>query len=176
MGNALAWPHRTVETVTDPSHFESDLCIRGEYRFGYRGLRVSSSNVANTFAVVLLLSATARERSRTPTPQRFAFFGWIIGIGTVLAGAEPFTANARLSEKSATPRSTSLSGWLSGLSCPEARTARYRQPRQQTFTSRTPSSGAAPRPPLDAEPPKAGTWLAARCAERAARAAPLRRR
>jgi hypothetical protein len=36
------------------------------------------------------------------TPQPFAFFGWIIGIATVLAAAEPFTTNARLSEKLAT--------------------------------------------------------------------------
>jgi hypothetical protein len=41
-------------TITDPSEFESDLCIVGEYRFGYRILRVSSANVANTIAAVLL--------------------------------------------------------------------------------------------------------------------------
>jgi hypothetical protein len=36
------------------------------------------------------------------TPQPFAFFGWIIGIATVLAAAEPFTTNARQSAKLAT--------------------------------------------------------------------------
>jgi hypothetical protein len=36
------------------------------------------------------------------TPQPFAFFGWIIGIATVLAAAEPFTSDAQLSAQSAT--------------------------------------------------------------------------
>jgi hypothetical protein len=57
-------------TVTDPSDFESDLCIRGEYRFGYRVLRVSSSNVANTIAAVLL---AIRDRTRT-IPH--VYFNW----------------------------------------------------------------------------------------------------
>jgi hypothetical protein len=60
-------------TVTDPSDFESDLCIRGEYRFGYRVLRVSSSNVANTIAAVLL---AIRDRTRT-IPH--VYFNWTEG-------------------------------------------------------------------------------------------------
>lgn len=76
MGNALAWPHRMVETVTDPSDFESDLCIRGEYRFEYRVLRVSSSNVANTFAAVLL---AIRDGTRT-APHAYAAAGRLLRL------------------------------------------------------------------------------------------------
>jgi hypothetical protein len=36
------------------------------------------------------------------TPQPFAFFGWIVGVATVLGAAEPFTSGASLSAKAAT--------------------------------------------------------------------------
>jgi hypothetical protein len=35
-------------------------------------------------------------------PQPFVFFGWILGMSTVLAAAEPFTSDASLSAKLAT--------------------------------------------------------------------------
>jgi hypothetical protein len=41
-------------TLTDPSDFSTDICVRGEERHGYKILRVESPNVANTIAGVLL--------------------------------------------------------------------------------------------------------------------------
>jgi hypothetical protein len=35
-------------------------------------------------------------------PQPFVFFGWILGVATVVAAAEPFTSDASLSAKLAT--------------------------------------------------------------------------
>jgi hypothetical protein len=60
-------------TVTDPSDFATDVCVVGEERFGYRIVRMESSNVANTIAVVLL---AVRDRTgRRP----HVYFEWTEG-------------------------------------------------------------------------------------------------
>jgi hypothetical protein len=60
-------------TITDPSEFVSDVRIVGEERFGYRILRVSSTNVANTIAAVLL---AIRDRTgKIP----HVYFNWTEG-------------------------------------------------------------------------------------------------
>jgi hypothetical protein len=174
MGNALAWPHRTVETVTDPSDFEPDLCIRGESDSGTAGCESVAPTSRIRSPRYCSLSATARERSRTSTPQRFAFFGWIIGIATVLAAAEPFTTNARLRQvdHAATNIVIGLAIW--SLVSGSAHRSQPAASSTDVYQSNAVEQGCSR--PVHAEPPKAGTWLAARCAERAARAAPLRRR
>jgi hypothetical protein len=60
-------------TVTDPSDFSGDLCVRGEERFGYRVLTVAGTNVASTIAAVLL---AIRDRTgRVP----HVYFEWTEG-------------------------------------------------------------------------------------------------
>jgi hypothetical protein len=60
-------------TITDPSEFFTDVRIVGEERFGYRILRVSSANIANTIAAVLLAI-----RDRTGTIPH-VYFNWTEG-------------------------------------------------------------------------------------------------
>jgi hypothetical protein len=60
-------------TVTDPSDFARDICVMGEERFGYRIVRMESSNVANTIAAVLL---AVRDRTRR---RPHVYFEWTEG-------------------------------------------------------------------------------------------------
>jgi len=65
--------------VLDASDFESDLRVEGEERFGYKILRVSSSNVPNTIAAMLLHIRDVTGK------QRHIYFAWMEGspVGTI---------------------------------------------------------------------------------------------
>ncbi len=52
--------------LRDSSDFSADITVHGEEKYGVRRLRVAGPTVPNAIAAVLLSSATAPARSRTP--------------------------------------------------------------------------------------------------------------
>ena len=54
-------------SVADASEFVADLETRGEERFGYKVLTVSSTAVSNSIAAICLAMRTSSGSSRTST-------------------------------------------------------------------------------------------------------------
>jgi hypothetical protein len=72
-------------------------------------------------------------------PQPFVFFGWILGVATVVAAAEPFTSDASLSAKLATAAINLVLGGACGCSWLGPRTV------HSGYSLHRPEGGRVPR-------------------------------
>jgi hypothetical protein len=106
---------------------------------------------ANTTSLVLLVAAASLVATGLlhllllSTPRPLMFFGWIIGLATVLAVVVPFTTAAPLEQKAATAvvfliLGIAIGTLLGGVGARSVREREPRRPSQPGYDDRSPPS------------------------------------
>jgi hypothetical protein len=106
-----------------------------------------ASTVGYVFAsaAIALFATAVMHLLLLSTPRPRTFFGWIIGLGTVIAAVFPFSTTAPVSQKAATALVNLVLGFaiaslISGVSMRAARRRRVRGGYQPTYPP-SPTSG-----------------------------------